>query len=65
MHSVENPGDACHGWNRRGGTRAGALGGDVSYFDIPTMPFKAVNFHFRGRTQCVTATLVLLSRSAR
>lgn len=38
--------------------------GDVSYFDIPTMPFKAVNFHFRGRSMRVTATLVLLSRHA-
>ncbi len=32
---------------------------DVSYFDIPTVPFWLKNFHFRGQSQTLTATLVL------
>lgn len=32
MHSAENPGEACHGWNGGGrGTSAGALGGCVIF----------------------------------
>lgn len=56
MHSVENPGEACHGWNSvwGGGASVQEHWGNASYFDIPTMPFKAVNFHFRGRSMCVT-----------
>lgn len=49
-------------WGR--GHQRRSIGGDASYFDIPTMPFMAVNFHFRGRSMRVTATLVLLSRHA-
>lgn len=45
-------------------TGVGAVEGNVSCFNIPSMPFKAMNFHFRGRSMSVTATLVLLSRSA-
>lgn len=33
--------------------------GDMSYFDIPTVPFELMNFHFRGQSMSVTATLVL------
>lgn len=33
--------------------------GDMSYFDIPTVPFALMNFHFRGQSMSVTATLVL------
>lgn len=44
-------------------TSVGAVEGNVSHFNIPTLPFKAMNFHFRGRSMSVTATLVLLSRS--
>lgn len=32
---------------------------DMSYFDIPTVPFWLRNFHFRGQSMSVTATLVL------
>lgn len=31
----------------------------MSYFDIPTVPFELMNFHFRGQSMSVTATLVL------
>lgn len=34
----------------------------MSSSGFPTVPFKAVNFHFRGRSMSVTATLVLLSK---
>lgn len=60
--TLEHPGEACGAWNGPLQQR-GSCGGSVSCFNIPTMPFKAVNFHFRGRSMSVTATLVLLSRS--
>lgn len=44
-------------------TSVGAVEANVSHFNIPTVPFKAMNFHFRGRSKSVTASLVLLSRS--
>lgn len=31
----------------------------MSCFDIPTVPFALMNFHFRGQSMSVTATLVL------
>lgn len=37
---------------------------DVSYFDIPTVPFWLMNFHFRGQSMSVTATLVLWPKTA-
>lgn len=33
--------------------------GDMSCFDIPTVPFELMIFHFRGQSMSVTATLVL------
>lgn len=49
------------GWG--GGRRQWDVGGvkkgeDVSYFDIPTVPFWLMNFHFRGQSMSVAATLV-------
>ncbi len=37
---------------------------DMSYFDIPTVPFWLMNFHFRGQSMSVTATLVLWPKTA-
>lgn len=37
---------------------------DMSYIDIPTVPFWLMNFHFRGQSMSVTATLVLWPKTA-
>lgn len=59
--SVEKPGGGCRGCSGALQQRGGR-GGRVSSSHFPTVPFKAVNFHFRGRSMSVTATLVLLSK---
>lgn len=71
--SVEKP------WRREGGMERGGTardsekcvwrGGveeaeDMSCFDIPTVPFWLMNFHFRGQSMSVTATLVLWPKTA-
>lgn len=43
-------------WMRRWGHTESK---DMSYSDIPTVPFGLMNFHFRGQSVSMTATLVL------
>lgn len=70
---LKNPGEEREGWNgegRRETARSVCGGGgveeaeDMSCFDIPTVPFWLMNFHFRGQSMSVTATLVLWPKTA-
>lgn len=69
---VEKPWRRQQGMEWGGGMRQGEGGGggggdeagDMSYFDIPTVPFELMNFHFRGQSMSVTATLVLWPKTA-
>lgn len=47
-----------------GGWDVGVEVEDMSFFDIPTVAFWLMNFHFRGQSMSVTATLVLWPKTA-
>lgn len=65
---LKNPGEDSEGWNGEVARDREKWGvdeaGDMSYFDIPTVPFELMNFHFRGQSVSVTATLVLWPKTA-